>query len=65
MKNNFVFQNIQTYNCYLITCNILVLLFKYLNNNFVNNVLIKIKSNIMHNIVDSFNWYKLYTNIII
>ena len=30
----FVFKNIQSYNLYLIKCNILVLLFKYLNNNF-------------------------------
>ena len=37
-KNNYyVFKKMQSYNCYLIKCNILVLLFKYLNNNFFLN----------------------------
>ena len=56
MNKYFVFQNIQSYNLYLIKYNIMVLLFKYLNNNYfliiVNTLLIKIKRNHMHNIVD-------------
>ena len=36
MNDYLVFQNIQSYNCYLIKFNILVLLF-YLNNNYLNN----------------------------
>ena len=52
MNNYIVLQNIQSYNCYLIKCNILFLLFKYLNNNFfLNTLLIKRKLNISHNIV--------------
>ena len=31
MNKYFVFQNIQSYNCYLIKCNIMVILFKYYN----------------------------------
>ena len=34
MNNYIVLQNIQSYNIYLIKCNILFLLFNYLNNNF-------------------------------
>ena len=56
MNKYIVLQNIQSYNCYLIKCNILFLLFKYLNNNFfkitVNTLLIKRKFNTAHNIVD-------------
>ena len=33
-----VFQNIKSYNLYLIKCNILVLLFKYLNNTFFKSL---------------------------
>ena len=53
----FVFQNIQSSNCYFIKFNIMVLLFKYLNNNSfksleIGTLLIKIeKSNSMNNIV--------------
>ena len=40
----------------MIKCNILFLLFKYLNNNFfkiiVNTLLIKIKLDFLHNIID-------------
>ena len=54
----------QSYNCYLIKCTILVLLFKYLNNNFVyiivNTLLIKSKHNTVHNIVDQLHVYKYY-----
>ena len=56
MNMYFVLINIQSYNCYLIKCNILFLHFKYLNNNFfkiiVNTLLIKIKLNTSHNSVD-------------
>ena len=49
MNKCIVLQNIQSYNCYLIKCNIMFLLFKYLNNNFfyiiVNTLLIKRKLN--------------------
>ena len=34
MNKYFFFLNIQLYYCYLIKCNILVLIFKYLNNIF-------------------------------
>ena len=37
MNSYFVFQNIQSYNYYLIKCNILVLLLKYLNDNVFNH----------------------------
>ena len=61
MNKYFVFKNIQSYTCYLIKYNILILLFKYLNNNFlqiiVNTLLIKIKRNTAHNIVDQYNIY--------
>ena len=56
MNKYIVLQNIQSYNSYLIKCNILFLLFKYLNNNFfliiVNTLLFKRKLNTAHNIVD-------------
>ena len=56
MNKYIVLQNIQSYNCYLITFNILFLLFKYLNNNFfliiVNTLLFNRKLNTAHNIVD-------------
>ena len=59
-KNTYFFlQNIQYSNYYSIKCNILVLLVKYLNNNFflinVNILLIKIKRNYMHSIVYSYS----------
>ena len=38
MNKYFVFKYIQFYNCYLIKCNILFLLFKYLNNNFFKSL---------------------------
>ena len=34
MNKYFVFQNIQSYNLYLIKCNIMGLIVEYLNNNF-------------------------------
>ena len=34
MNKYFVLKNIQSYKCYMIKCNIMFLLFKYLNNNF-------------------------------
>ena len=34
MNEYFVFQNIQSYNCYSIKCDILALFLKYMNNNF-------------------------------
>ena len=37
MNKYFFVQNIQSKNGYLIKCNILVLLFKYLNYNFLIN----------------------------
>ena len=37
MNTYFVLKNIISYNCYLIKCNILFLLFKYLKNNFFLN----------------------------
>ena len=37
MNTYYIFQNIQFYNCYLIKYNILVLLFKYLNNKIFLN----------------------------
>ena len=37
MNNYFVLKYIQSYNYYLIECNILFLLFKYLKNNFFLN----------------------------
>ena len=56
MNKYFVYKNTQSYNYYLIKCNILFLLFKYLNNNFfliiVNTLLIKRKLNTAHIIVD-------------
>ena len=55
INSYFVFNNIQSYNCFLIKYNILFLLFKYLNNNFLNHcntLLIKRKLNTAHNIVD-------------
>ena len=56
MNKYFVLINIQSYNCYLIKCNILFLFFKYLNNNIfkiiVNTLLIKRILNTAHNIVD-------------
>ena len=64
MNKYIVLKNIQSYNCYLIKCNILFLLFKYLNNNFfyiiVNTLLIKRKLNTEHNIVDQYNCYNYY-----
>ena len=39
MNNYIVLQDIQSYNCYLIICNILFLLFKYLNNKKENLIL--------------------------
>ena len=35
MNKYFVLKNMKSYNCYLIKYNILFLLFKYLNNNFI------------------------------
>ena len=56
MNKYFLLKNIYSHNCYLIRCNILFLIFKYLNNNFfyiiVNTLLIKRKLNFMHDIVD-------------
>ena len=49
----------------ILKCNIMFLLFKYLNNNFfliVNTLLIKRKRNTAHIIVDQYNFYKNYTN---
>ena len=53
MNKYFDLKNIQSYNCYLIKCNNLFLLFKYLNINFfsiiVNSLLIKRKLDTEHN----------------
>ena len=64
MNKYFVLINIQSYNYYSIKCNIMFLLFKYLNNNFIYILLylIKIQLNTVHNIVDQYNFYKPYTN---
>ena len=47
MLKYFAFQNIHSYYCYLIKYNILVLLFKYLNNKFVIIVNILLIRNVM------------------
>ena len=69
LNKYFDYKNIQSYNCYLIKCNILVLIFKYLNNNFfliiVNTLLIKMKRKSIHNIVNQLHFYNNYKNNLI
>ena len=57
MNMYFVFQNMQSYNFYYIS-KYMVLLFKYLNNEFL--IIIKRKCNAMHNILEQLNIYKNY-----
>ena len=53
MNKYFVFQNIQSYNCNLIKCNNLILLFKYLNNTFFKSLYIFYKNKIKRKSLDN------------
>ena len=69
MNKYIDYQQIQSYNCYLIKCNNMVLLFKYLNDTFFliieNTLLSTIKRNSMHNIVNQLNINYNYKNNLI